>query len=1204
MMVSLRLLAAQAAPVAAEKSSVETIVAQVGAVRGAIVDLVVIFAFIFFARAVIAEIRSDSTIIDPIEVPKDLAEQGYTPQVIAQRLHSEIAALATSTRTALEEGFEVGGSQIDFAVPSAGVSFRNIVRYVRQQIGRPEPRLRGEIVRENETSANAVPKSNIRILLRTSDGRTAQSAISVTGTAAIPELLRSAAFAAADLADPFVLCVYWFDKEKSTGDFPKTMEAVRRCLSSTPIGKHHRAYHIWGDVLGVQRRYVEAEEKYRRAIALAPRKSRGYLGLGNLFRSMRRYDEAFAQYAKAAAFNRKDPAPLSSLGYICNDRHQYADAVNYFHAALQLNPRHVGSLNGLGFSYWKLNRPGDARAALNRAIDIDPRYGWPYRNLALMLRAERRYDEAIQYLKAAVEVTTIAAEALALWGDILVDRGDFDGAVATYQRSEEADRTLAARLGGEAFRLTRQHQFEEALRASDEALKRDQYFLNAWLSGTEALRRIGRFEDAIARSKKILERDPYATTAYVQWGICIQAHSLDQALALYERATVIDPSDTWAWRSWADALRKRHHYKDAIAKYKKALASDPFDSYAHYGWGQILWFMGRADEADEHFRTAHQLDGRNAAAVRALTEIDLRAGRIVEARARFENAISDWPRWAPLHVEQGQMLLRLGFLVDALASFDHALSLDPRDPDALTGKANVLRRLRRFDDAMPVLMLATAVEPTHNAARLALVNTLRDCGETERAWETLEAARGRQPFDSGVLVEWGNLLSKERRYAEAEEKYQQAISLDRYDIRARIELGNALLRRHQPVEATRVFRAAAAINRSDPEPLWGIGRSYEMRYKYKRAIDCYRTASPRRPNESYSYIAWAAALQRMGLLGDALDRLRRAREVDRSNTGAFDLLLGALTSQEARNEALQEIACATTEPALPQFLSAAGHALRRMKRMRESRAMYRKALRLTPVDAGTWIGFAETIPARHVSWACKILEPLLTSDPSNGWARSSLAWRRWSQGQPEEALDLFARSYEQYPDNPQPLLDASVILMFRAREAGREAIEAREAQDDVRAAAREQDRDDFYARAEEKLRLAVEHHADDADTHRRLGEFLRTVAKPREALEQFDRCIRLNPYDWSAHLGRASALFEMNERRKAIQAARRAAKVRRQDVFALTEIAHGLSEVDEPAEALAILNTASAIGPMNERATKLRDELNEKLYRGDSRETA
>src|SRR5687768_10479352 len=283
-----------------------------------------------FLWAAFWELRRRTIVIDPIEIGKDLADKGYTPYVIAQRLAGELAALQRTARlnSRFEEDFELSATQIDFTVPSAGISYRAMIRYLRQLSGRFQQRVQGEIVSD---------KGTIRIQLRTSNGSRTPDHLVVTSEREISHLLQKAALEIGLLIAPYLVLNYWFRVEQSDRRFEKTFEVVRWCLANAPADHHHRAYVAWGSALAIQRNFEEAEEKLRMALSLKPNFASTYNCFGNLNRARRRFDEAAVMYRKAILCDRRDFFPRGNLGNVCNDRRNYHMAVRCFRRALRLN---------------------------------------------------------------------------------------------------------------------------------------------------------------------------------------------------------------------------------------------------------------------------------------------------------------------------------------------------------------------------------------------------------------------------------------------------------------------------------------------------------------------------------------------------------------------------------------------------------------------------------------------------------------------------------------------------------------------------------------------------------------------------------------------------------------------------------------------------------------------------------------------------
>ena len=407
------------APAKPDDSPLEWFAKQATAVWSIIFATTVIIVVTGAAVVVRREFRRTSIVIDPLDVPTDLAAKGYTPTVVAQHIAAELAALQRATSVQgrrQEDAVQLSTLQIDFTVPTAGISYRTLLRYVRQSFGRPEQRVRGEIVRRSSPRPLLQPPSSLedslRITLQTVDSETTPPDLEVDSEAKLPDLLERAAFAIATLVDPYLIAAHWFRAEQGERQFEKTLEAVSHCLRRTPPQEHHRAYVTWGNVLLAQRKFTDAENKFLTAARIAPRGAAAYNSHGNLLRTRRQFDAADRMYRTALRFDRREAA-WSNLGNVCNDRRCHEQAIRCFRRALSINPRFVSALSGWGYALWRLGRVDEAEMYFSRAIDLDRRFGWSYINWARLLLFQHRYDDAATKLALAVE--TLPADAYALW---------------------------------------------------------------------------------------------------------------------------------------------------------------------------------------------------------------------------------------------------------------------------------------------------------------------------------------------------------------------------------------------------------------------------------------------------------------------------------------------------------------------------------------------------------------------------------------------------------------------------------------------------------------------------------------------------------------------------------------------------------------------------------------------------------------------
>ncbi|HEX4498615.1 MAG TPA: tetratricopeptide repeat protein [Thermoanaerobaculia bacterium] len=895
-----------------KKDKLEHAASDVSAIRSIAADTLLVAVLVSFMAALFLEMRRNSVIIDPIEVPKDLADNGYTPQVVAQRLAAEITALRREARMRgrLEEGYELSSAQTDFTVPAAGISYRSIIRYARQIFRRPEQLVQGEIVRDcqgaQETGAAESTAGSLYLVLRTRERHTFPK-VEAAADRELPSLLKRAAFELAVIADPYLVMNYWFavDQREGRFDFERTIAAARRCLTQTGANEHYRAYTTWGNALVVKRDIAAAEARLAAALRLAPRSAQAFNGLGNLKRVTRRYDHAAAMYRRAIAIDRRQGYVWSNLGNVENDRRKYGAAVRRFRRAIRLDPRFAAAWSGQGYALWKLGRSDDAEVAFSRAVDLDPNYGWSYLSWARLLQSQGRDEDAIAKARFMVEHKLLPAEGYGLWGDFLLKRGDLDKAEPMYQQAKEADPRNAGGLYGLAYLRLRQRRYEAAIELCEQALAVDRYHMNSLGTWADALRESRRHEEAVAKYQEILALDPYQTRAYNGLGhILRNRHRPKDAVASFERAAAIDSRDAWTWRSWGQALLDMHHYKAAAEKFHRAVAIDPRDASGHIFWAIALAALRQHEPALGHYRRACALDGRNAEGWRRLADLLINLGQRSEALSALAGAIATWPDEARLRLELGRALARLGRRNDAVRQLENAANASPRDAEVLRIWASALPSTAPGrDQAMRLLVRALVAEPWNEAVSHDLGLAFFNLGLPELASRWFANAQTHTPESAPILLGWSETLrrlarqqpasqegERENLYAQAEEKLRQATELDPWNT-GPWQNWAALLQERKLIDAALAKLERAIHIDSAGWGVWADRGDLLLRAgRLTKAIRAYRRAMAFCPGNPPLLANLAEALQRTGKRAEATALLERALKIDPHHPQASELL--------------------------------------------------------------------------------------------------------------------------------------------------------------------------------------------------------------------------------------------------------------------------------------------------------------------------
>ena len=139
--------------------------------------------------------------------------------------------------------------------------------------------------------------------------------------------------------------------------------------------------------------------------------------------------------------------------------------------------------------------------------------------------------------------------------------------------------------------------------------------------------------------------------------------SIDRAISLFERATVLDPDYAAAWAYLGGAfqlkgmfLGMRELADKAVVALGRALALKPTLSAAHAWLGLALLMLERVDEACESLQQAVKLEPDNASAHQALARV------LWMGKGRVDEAITQLRRGIALNPEAGYSYLQLSFL--------------------------------------------------------------------------------------------------------------------------------------------------------------------------------------------------------------------------------------------------------------------------------------------------------------------------------------------------------------------------------------------------------------------------------------------------------------------------------------------------------------------------------------------------------------
>jgi tetratricopeptide (TPR) repeat protein len=304
------------------------------------------------------------------------------------------------------------------------------------------------------------------------------------------------------------------------------------------------------------RDFPAAEKAYRAALALKPRDTRAFQGLGNVLADLQRWDEAEAAYRKAVEFAATNPDAMLALSFVlvqprsgAMNARRFSDAEYYARRATQLQPTNAMAFDRLGAALIARGIfNADTEAALRKAVELDPNYLVAQVRLARVLRRMNHWDQAEPIYKAAIEKAQ-DAPTLVLIAEAIQSEQRWSDSEPVLTRALKLDPRNPGALYLMGRFLSVRGRYEEAEPVLRQAVEVNPKSFQA--------------RTVLGRSYLGLERYDEAFKTY------------DQAVDLASEANKKDLAGAFGFTGIGDGYLKAGRVKDALRAYERGLEVDP-----------------------------------------------------------------------------------------------------------------------------------------------------------------------------------------------------------------------------------------------------------------------------------------------------------------------------------------------------------------------------------------------------------------------------------------------------------------------------------------------------------------------------------------------------------------------------------------------------------------------------------------------------
>jgi serine/threonine protein kinase/tetratricopeptide (TPR) repeat protein len=382
--------------------------------------------------------------------------------------------------------------------------------------------------------------------------------------------------------------------------------------------------HFWAQYLGalcLLRRERPAEARILLSACMAQRSDFVWLYIlrGFACQELQSWAEAEADFDKAAAVAHDDNARYVlavNRGILRIRTGRIDEAINDLNTAIKLKPTAYQAFVNLAQAYRAQGNLARALDPIDHAIKLEPTLAHLYRLRARLYLERKEPDLALEDFDRAIARqdagNPFQVDDHIDRGRLLLGRGDFVGALASFDKAlaGQANHAMAQRLRAEAlFRLGR---FQDVVDAFDRYLQTGKPLESVYRGRGLARAELGQYAGAIEDFTKALELHPTsAVQAFRGWThLVVDAPKL--ALRDFELAIELDPHNGDAYNGRGLARVRLGRERDAVTDAALALREGPSSPRLYYNAARIY-----AQSRGPFSRTALELLGHALALVPA-----------------------------------------------------------------------------------------------------------------------------------------------------------------------------------------------------------------------------------------------------------------------------------------------------------------------------------------------------------------------------------------------------------------------------------------------------------------------------------------------------------------------------------------------------------------------------------------------------------
>ncbi len=214
----------------------------------------------------------------------------------------------------------------------------------------------------------------------------------------------------------------------SWGKQSSALTCYRRAIAKQP--DLIAAYLGLGELLVQMGARPEAIACYVEGLKYGQNDPKLYYRLGSLYRLQSQWSQATLCYQRATQYDPNNNAAFHQLGEVLTHQELWSEAIVAYRQAIRLDPDFSWSYNNLGYALIQLSHWSEAIPIYQQAIKLNPQFPWSYYNLAEAHGKLNQWDRAVDFYQQAAKIKPDLPKIQLQLGDALFRRSQQDREVA------------------------------------------------------------------------------------------------------------------------------------------------------------------------------------------------------------------------------------------------------------------------------------------------------------------------------------------------------------------------------------------------------------------------------------------------------------------------------------------------------------------------------------------------------------------------------------------------------------------------------------------------------------------------------------------------------------------------------------------------------------------------------------------------------